>query len=145
MSIKRFEFEKVRELVNIAAPADDVWKKVREFSCMGWHPAVEATEAPAGNHAGAIRTLRLKGGAHILEKLDQHSDASRAYTYRMLDSGPLPIHDYSSTIRVMEAGSMACQVEWSGSFSSNNDDGMAAEIITGIYSSGLNHLKGRVE
>lgn len=145
MSIKSFEFEKVSELVSISAPADDVWKQVREFGSMEWHPAVESTEAPAGNTAGAIRTLRLKGGANILEQLDEHSDVSRAYTYCMLDSGPLPIVDYKSTIRVREAGIMSCQVEWSGSFSSSNDDGMAVEIITGIYRAGLSHLKSQVE
>lgn len=145
MSAKSFEFEKVNEFVSIAAPADDVWKKLREFGCMGWHPAVDSTEAHDGNQAGSIRTLRLKGGANILEKLDGHSDESRSYTYRMLDSGPLPIHDYSSTIRVREAGIMSCQVEWSGSFASSNDDGMAVEIITGIYQAGLSHLKSQLE
>jgi hypothetical protein len=75
------------------------------------------------------------------------------YSYRLKDGSPLPVTNYTSTIRVTDSGGKA-QVEWRGAFYRgypNNDpppdqnDEAAVRAITGVYQSGLANLKRLVE
>ncbi|WP_085316862.1 SRPBCC family protein [Derxia lacustris] len=146
--------QKVTETITIQAPADVVWKRIKEFSDLGWHPAVESTTATDGNKVGSVRNIKLKGGGEIVESLETYSDADRKYGYRMKDPGPVPVNNYSSTIAVSPAGAGASTVEWRGAFYRaylNNDppadqnDEAAIKAVTGIYQGGLAALKKALE
>ena len=57
--------------------------------------------------------------------------------------GPLPVEDYLSTLTVTPDGD-GCRVSWSGRFRANGvPDEKACEIITGIYTAGLDALAKR--
>ena len=82
-----------------------------------------------------------------------YDDAGMKYTYRAKDGGALPVTNYTSTLRVSDDGGKAV-VEWRGAFYRgfpNNDpppdqnDEAAVRAITGVYQSGLAHLKKLVE
>ena len=59
---------KVKETVEINAPAAKVWAVVGNFQDMSWLPPVEKTEGKGGNEVKATRTLTLKGGATVDEE-----------------------------------------------------------------------------
>ena len=65
-----------------------------------WHPVVEESELESG---GEIRNLTFVGGGEITERLDQHDDASRTYTYTIASS-PLPVANCTATIKVKDEG-----------------------------------------
>jgi hypothetical protein len=147
--------QKVTETVTIAATPDAVWDRIKDFAAMHtWHPAVESTETTAGNEIDSVRTLHLKGGGTIVEKLTRHSAAERRFGYKMTDPGPIPVTNYSSTLSVNPGDGGTSIVEWRGAFyrgePNNNpppekNDEAAIAAITGVYKSGLDNLKKLVE
>lgn len=146
--------QKVTETVTIDAPAATVWARIRDFGALkDWHPAVADSPANQGNAVGSVRLVKLKGGGELTETLEGHDEAQMKYSYRLKDGSPLPVSNYTSTVRVTDAGGKA-QVEWRGAFYRgypNNDpppdqnDEAAVRAITGVYQSGLANLKRLVE
>ena len=120
-----------------AASADAAWTKIGDFCGIGkWHPAIEKCVLSAD---GKMRTLSLKGGGTIVEKLEKRDDASHSYTYSIVE-GPLPVANYMSTISVAKdgAGSM---ITWSGKYDAKGaSDADAKKTIDGIYQAGIDGL-----
>jgi hypothetical protein len=117
---------------------DAVWTKVGDFCGIGtWHPAVAKCELSHGNK---IRTLTLKGGGAIIERLVKWNKAGHSYTYRIVSS-PLPVKNYISTIKVVADGSGA-DVIWSGKYKAvkGKTDADAKTTIDGIYKAGADAL-----
>ena len=119
------------------ASAADVWKKIGDFcGIANWHPAVEKCELSSD---GKERTLSLKGGGTIIEDLVSWSDDQHSYTYK-IKSGPLPVADYVSTIRVRPRGKGSL-ITWTGRYkAAGAPDAKAKETIDGIYAAGLKSL-----
>jgi len=146
--------QKVVETVTIDAPAATVWARIRDFGALkDWHPAAADSPASQGNTVGSVRLVKLKGGGELTETLESYDDAQMKYGYRLKDGSPLPVTNYTSTIRVTDSGGKA-QVEWRGAFYRgypNNDpppdqnDEAAVKAVTGVYQSGLANLKRLVE
>ncbi len=146
--------QKVTESVTVKATPDQVWAALKDFGAMEkWHPAVEKTVADKGSSVGSTRTLTLKGGGTVVEELESYSDADRKLSYRMKDSGPIPVSNYSATISVKPADGGSV-VEWRGAFYRkfmNNDpppdqnDEAAVKAITGVYQAGLANIKAMFE
>jgi len=129
---------KVNMSVPLNVSADQVWKLIGGFNALpDWHPAVEKSEL---EEAGQVRKLSLLGGGTIVERLESVDDNERIYSYA-IESGPLPVSGYKSTIRVHEEDGKA-MVEWSSEFTpagaSEND---AVTAIQGVYQAGLDNLK----
>lgn len=128
--------------VNMSAPlgvsADQVWQLIGGFNALpDWHPAVEKSEL---EEAGQVRKLSLMGGGEIVERLESVNDNERVYTYT-IESGPLPVAGYTSTIRVRDEDGKA-MVEWSSEFTpSGASEGDAVAAIQGVYQAGLDNLK----
>jgi len=128
--------ESTYRAASTAAP-DAVWKKVGDFcGIASWHPAVEKC---ALSRSGKERTLSLKGGGTIVERLVSRDDASRQYTYKIISS-PLPVKDYVSTIKVVPQGS-GSSIEWTGKYKAKGaSDADAQKTIDGIYKAGADVL-----
>lgn len=124
------------ESLNVSA--DQVWQMIGHFNALpDWHPAVEKSEL---KEQGQTRTLSLAGGGTIVEKLEEKDDRSRTYTYSIVDS-PLPVKNYTSTIKVTGEGDSAI-VEWSSEFDAAGvGDNDAMKAIEGVYQAGLDNLK----
>jgi hypothetical protein len=78
-----------------------------------------------------------------------------SYSYRItkVDVKTLPVNDYSSTIKVEDAGGKT-KVSWDGAFYRgymNNDpppelnDEASQKAVRGLYRTGLDALKAKVE
>lgn len=98
-----------------------------------WHPAVAACdEAKEGETT--FRTLTLKDGAKIKEKLT--SKGENSYSYRIVES-PLPVKDYMATFSVKAEGDAAV-VNWLASFQAKDKpEAEAKQVIEGIFDAGL--------
>lgn len=121
---------------NLPASVAEVWKLIGGFSTMpDWHPAVVSSETEEG---GTVRRLKLLGGGEIVEKLEANDDHS--YTYSIMDS-PLPVKNYTSTIRVVEGDDGKTRVEWSSTFDPIGEASLATAAIKGVYDAGLENLK----
>jgi hypothetical protein len=118
-------------------PPDALWAKIGDFCGIGkWHPAIEKCELSAD---GKTRTLSLKGGGTIVEKLTKMDPARHAYSYSIV-SGPLPVAHYRSTISVAARGKGSV-VKWVGKYDAKGaSDADAKKAIDGVYDSGLKAL-----
>ncbi len=123
---------------NLNVSADQLWQMIGRFNALpDWHPGVEKSEL---TKQGQTRKLSLVGGGSIIEKLEHKDDHSRTYTYSIVDS-PLPVKNYTATLKVTGEGENAT-VEWSSEFEAagvaEND---AMKTIEGVYQAGLDNLK----
>lgn len=94
------------------APAERVW------SFVSWDgmPVLTKggfftkTEFPAGTQIvpGALRRVHLPDGPPFVERLEEIVPEDFYYRYRLVDTGALPITDYSGVVRVTPAGSGCC-------------------------------------
>lgn len=141
---------RIKESVEIAAPADKVWARVGNFDDMSWHPAIAKTEITGGknNEVGATRKLTLKDGGTVNEVLTQYDAASMTMKYEITES-VLPVREYGATLQVQAAGDKSTAL-WRSMFkrkdpanpgAAGQDDKAAKEAITGIFKSGLENLK----
>lgn len=143
---------KVKESVEINAPAAKVWETVQNFNDLGaWHPAVAKTEITAGtnNKVGAERQLTLQDGGTINEKLLAFNAKKMTFKYSIIDS-VLPVSHYVSSVTVKANGANKTTVVWNGDFkrkdlsstpAKDQDDETAVKAITGVYRGGLDNLK----
>lgn len=131
---------KVSMQTELDVPAQQVWDLIGGFNALpDWHPAIEHSELENG---GKVRKLSLAGGGTIVEKLEQIDDNERVYTYSIIDS-PLPVSDYTATIRVRrDADGNSTVVEWSSSFEAcGAPENEAVKAIEDIYQAGFENLK----
>lgn len=147
--------QKVTETVEINAPADKVWEVVGNFQDMSWHPAFVKTEGTGGNEVGATRTLTVDGGGQIFEKLTKYDAEKKSLSYEIteVDVKVVPVTNYSAHITVTPDGDKS-KVEWRSAFYRgyvNNDpppelsDEAAVKAITGVFQTGLEALKKKLE
>ncbi len=118
--------------------ADVVWKKVGDFcGIASWHPAIAKCEL---SHGKKIRTLSLKGGGTIEERLLKWNNKGMNYTYTIVSS-PLPVTHYISTIKVVPDGSGSDAI-WTGKYKAKKgtSDADAKKAIDGIYKAGMDSL-----
>lgn len=129
---------KVSMSQDLKVSADQVWQMVGNFNALpDWHPQVDKSEL---TEEGQTRKLSLAGGGTIVEKLEKLDDNSRTYTYSIVDS-PLPVKNYTSTIKVTGSGDSAT-IEWSSEFdAAGMPENDAMKAIQDVYQDGLNNLK----
>jgi hypothetical protein len=118
-------------------PPDRMWAKIGDFCGIGhWHPAIENCELSPD---GKTRTLSLKGGGTIVEKLVKMDPVHHSYTYSIV-SGPLPVTNYRSTLSVAPKGKGSV-VKWVGKYDAKGaSKADAKKAIDGVYDSGLKAL-----
>lgn len=142
---------RLKESVEINAPADKVWKIVGNYGDMSWHPAIGKTEVTKGkaDEVGATRTLTFKDGGGVKEVLTGY-EAERMLMKYEITEGTLPVREYGANIRVESAGDGKSVVTWRAMFkrkdpanpgAKGQDDAAAKEAVTGVLQSGLANLK----
>jgi hypothetical protein len=126
-----------------AAPAT-VWSAIGAFCAIkDWLPPVgiciEDGKTPS------TRTLVTKDGkAAFVEKQTARSDAEHSYSYTFLSS-PLPVTNYTSTIKVAAKGEGVSVVTWTGSYTPDSGkEKDAGEALNGVYEAGLAGIKARL-
>jgi hypothetical protein len=120
---------------------EDVWALIGDFCAIkNWHPVVaDCTQEKEGDVI--YRTLALKNGAKIKEKLTATDETS--YSYEIIES-PLPVKNYKATLAVEEDEDSPerSEVEWEASFDANGaSDEDAKKTIAGIFEEGVKSIK----
>lgn len=147
--------QKVEKTITIKAEPAKVWAVVKDFGNLHkWLPPVKSTKLEKKGEE-TYRTLTLKDGGEIIEKLRSADDADMKLKYEIV-GGVAPVADYISTIKV-DAGPGAGEstVTWVGRFyrtyklnppiPPGQDDESAVKFVTGVYDAGLPNLKKVVE
>ena len=121
-----------------------VWQVIGPFCAIkDWHPAIgtctETTTTPP------TRTLVTKDGkATFVEPQTSHSDKNHSYSYA-IQSSPLPVANYKSTIKVTAKGSTMSTVTWSSTYTPQKGKEKDADAaLSGIYDSGLAAIKAKL-
>jgi hypothetical protein len=130
----------VKKRIEAPGLPPEVWAMAGAFcQIKDWHPAVATCEETKEGDV-VFRTLTLKDGAKIKEKLTGTEDL--AYTYEIVES-PLPVKNYKSKIW-MEADDEPDRtiIYWQSDFDANGaSDEEATKIITGILGDGVKGIK----
>jgi hypothetical protein len=131
----------VNMAIELNAAADKAWSLIGGYNDLpNWHPALEKSELSEND---SVRTLFLVGGGEIVEKLLNHNDNERTYSYAITDS-PLPVSDYNAELKVIEQGSDKSIVEWTAKFNADGaPESEAIGIIEGIFQAGFDTLKDK--
>lgn len=125
----------------IDVPAENVWSIIRDFGSIGKYVSAVENCTVDGEGIGAKRMLELKDGGEIIEKLEKVDDRNKVLTYKIV-SGPLPVDNYVSEMKVNELTPHQSEITWSSSFVAKGaSDEEAKETIEGIYNMGFEGIK----
>jgi hypothetical protein len=136
----------VRVSEEVAAPADAVWQRVRDFGGLtDWSPGIEKCEIE-GEGVGAVRTLTMPGGLTLQEKLESFDESGRSFSYSIVEPTPLPLSGYLSTFQVTALGDDRCRIDWTGRFTpaEGTPEEQARGMVEGIYGGGIKALRKSV-
>lgn len=142
---------RLKESIEINAPADKVWATAGNYGDLGWHPAIAKTALTSGKaeEVGATRVLTTQDGGAINEVLTAYDASGMVMKYEITES-VLPVREYGATLKVESAGEGKSVVTWRTMFKRKDpanpgapgqDDAAAKAAIDGILKSGLANLK----
>ena len=129
---------------DVKASAAAIWSVIGPFCAIkGWLPPVG--ECIEDGKTPPTRILVTKDGkAAFVEKQTARNDAEHSYSYAFLSS-PLPVSNYTSTIKVTATGDGTSTVTWTGSHTPDQGKEKAAsEALNGVYEAGLAEIKARL-
>jgi Polyketide cyclase / dehydrase and lipid transport len=118
----------------IPAPVDQIWGFLRDFARVDvWHPDVTKVTvegADPGPRVGQERTISLRDGSVMRERLLALDDIQHSYTYSLIKS-PLPVSAHSSTVTLVPVTTDdATFVSWSADFAI--EGGEQAGLVDGV-------------
>lgn len=119
---------KVKVTMNLSVPADEAWKKLREFAgIIKWHPDLASLQL-TGSGVGAVRTLTNKEGARQVERLESLNDEDRTLSYTVIQT-TLPMEGCVAQLAVRDQGFGKSEVEWTSTFGAK---GAAESEVTAL-------------
>ncbi len=125
----------------IGAPAVEVWNTIRDFNGAGTYIGGISKSTIEGQGVGAVRTITMKNGAQVRERLERFEPESHSLSYAIID-GPLPLENYLATMQLTDLDNGSCQLDWSSTFDPKGaPEAEAKAMITGIYTAGFKGLK----
>jgi mxaD protein len=147
--------QKVQKTVTIAASPDKVWAVVKDFDNGNkWLPFVTGIKLETKGE-DKFRTLALKSGGKILERLKGIDDDLMKIKYEIVE-GDIPVSDFNGYITVKKGSNdNESEVEWTGRFyrvyklnppiPEGQDDESAKNAINEAFDAGLPALKKLIE
>jgi hypothetical protein len=147
--------QKVEKEIVIKAEPAKVWAMVKDFGGIHkWLPPVASTKLETKGD-DTFRTLTLKDGGKILERLKSSDDKDMKLKYEIIE-GALPVSGYNATMTVKAGpGAGESTVVWMARFyrmytlnppiPAGQDDESALKAVTGVFDAGLPGLKKAVE
>ena len=140
---------KVYRSTVLDAPADRVWRDIRDFNGLAnWHPAIALSRienSHPSDKVGCVRNFQLKDGGRIREKLLSLSDYDYTCMYAILES-PMEVTDYVAKLKLLPVTEgNRCFIEWSAEFDcpAEKTADLVETIGDGVFQSGFDALKKR--
>ncbi|MEX2630611.1 MAG: SRPBCC family protein [Tistlia sp.] len=133
----------------LGAPADRVWRLVRDFNALPeWHPAIADSRIEnglPGDRVGCVRNFNLKDGGNIREQLLSLSDFDLTFSYAILES-PMGVDNYLATLKLTPVtDGDRTFAEWSAEFdcAPGRERELAELVGQGVFQGGFDTLKQR--
>lgn len=130
---------------NVAGDSAKIWEQFGGFCAIkDWHPALSNCEESKEGDV-TFRTLTLKDGGKIKEKLTEKKDLG--YKYEIVES-PLPVKNYTAqfTITPDDDDEDEVNLVWTSTFDANGKpDKEAKDVIEGIFKGGLDSIKAKLK
>ena len=131
----------------IDAPADAVWRVIRDFNGLpNWHPLIGDSRIENGRPAdqvGCVRNFRTREGGTIREQLLALSDFDYQCTYSILES-PMGVENYVATLKLTPVtDGDRTFAEWTAEFDCAEDDAdtLVDGIGSNVFQAGFDALK----
>ena len=125
--------------VDMAVPPDQAWVLVGDPARIGeWFSPVVACEMK-----GDERRATMGSGAVLVERIVDHDDAARSYSYTVV-SGIPGLTSHRATVRVEEAPG-GCRVLWRQTASSELEGYDIEARLSAVMTSGLESLRDTLE
>ena len=133
----------------IAAPAEQVWRAIRDFNALpDWHPAIADSRIENGmpsDRVGCVRNFNLKDGGNIREQLLSLSDFDYDFSYSILES-PMGVENYVARVKLTPVtDGNRTFAEWSAEFDCAPERAreLADLVGNGVFQGGFDALKQR--
>lgn len=128
---------------DVSGTVSAVWSMIGPFCAIkDWLPPVGTCTETGSSPAERILVTK-DGKATFIEMQTARSEAEHSYSYTF-KSSPLPVTDYTSTLKVVAKGDGVSTVTWSSTYVPNaGKEHDARKALTGIYESGLASIKAK--
>ncbi len=70
----------------------------------------------SGDQLGATRIISMADGDQLVERLETLDEANFRYSYRIIDSGPMPVSGYLGHVEMTATGPDSCTLVFSADF-----------------------------
>ena len=132
---------RVKVTERVAYPADKVWDYIGAFNGLPKTMRGLVTSSEF-SRVSNVRRLKISGvRKQLSERLIRHDNVARVQTYEIVEetNTPVPMTNYTSTIKVKPISSRSCIVEWSSSFKPKRGVTKAEciDFVTGVYKTGI--------
>lgn len=134
----------------IDAPAERVWREVRDFNALpNWVPAVAESRIEGNappDQVGCVRAFKLKDGGALREKLLALSDFDYSVSYSILES-PMGVANYVATLKLAPVtDGERCFAEWTAEFDCEpaRAEELVAKIGAGVFQPAFDELKRKL-
>ena len=130
----------VSQSITVGQSPDEVWEVIGDpLAVARFLPMIESARMD-----GDLRVAAVQGG-EITERILEHSDAERYYTYEVVD-GPMKLESYHSKLSVAPEGDGAT-VLWEADFEppAGVEKAKVAKGIDATYRSGLGEMRSILE
>ncbi len=134
----------------IDGPVEAVWEMARGFNDLPrWHPAIDRSEIEGGldpDVVGCVRSMYLKDGTHVRERLLSLDDSRYAFAYNF-ETPAFPVADYVATFELIPVtDGERTFAQWGASFEERPEDaGKYQEIISqAVFRDGIAALSAAV-
>ncbi len=125
----------------IGASAAEVWKTISDFNGAGTYIGGIANSTMEGEGVGAVRTITMKNGGQVRERLESFDPQTCTLSYAII-GGVIPLENYLSTMEVKDLGDGQSTLAWSSTFEPKGvSEEEAKTLVEGIYNAGFKGLK----
>ena len=126
---------------SFSAAPEVVWARAGDPATISdWIPAINSSRVE-----GDIRHVVFTDGNPARERIVEHHDDERNYTYQYID-GPLALEYYQSTLMVVATADGGSAIAWQAEFTAASAAAEAelAIAIEGIYTQALDELAAQL-
>ncbi len=124
--------EKVNVTKTINVSAQAAWKTLSSFRDIENFSPI-ARSVVTGEGEGAKRVCYMPDNAEINEVLSVVDNSNMEFQYKII-TGPFPVTNYLSTVRVKEVSENSCEVSWGSQYETSEENAAAMkELFAGFY------------